>query len=393
MIAPSSELMQADNSRTVHCFLAQELPSSSRQQLKRNLTWAAMNISNIQIIRVIVHEVVRASKIPESPPILNDELIQLDANGIELVGKRLVAMVASGSHCVDVTVDESSSGSPFDHATRMLDAKDDEFVASSKHLAQALSNAQTAGSIRAGSAIFVQGGSLIDGESRRFLSIIKADPDQALVKRVRGDSISLAYVGDTLLGESQRLLKIAFFIEDENATGKSRNPSEFSVRVFDHLMQNKGEGDAAIYFYRTFLRCSLAHNASRQTKEFYELARRYISILPISDSERLELHGDLISYLRGNRAVLEPRTFAKEVLPTIHQDRFLMSCKEAGMTKAISKDLELLKGKLRRQSIRFSSNVTLYAPPEVFRDSVKVLSISSDGWTNLKIKGSIEELP
>lgn len=197
-----------------------------------------MNIANIDISRVIVHEVVRASQVAERPPILNDELVKLDRKGTSLVGKRLIATVASGSHCVDVTVDDSTIGSPFDHATTMLDAKDAQFIEASRHLARALSSAQTAGPIKAGSAIFVQGVCVADGEKSRFLAIIKADSDQALVKQITDENISLAFVGDTLLGESQRLIKIAFFIEDEKSAGKKRSPDEFSVRVFDHLMQN-----------------------------------------------------------------------------------------------------------------------------------------------------------
>jgi hypothetical protein len=351
-----------------------------------------MNIANIDISRVIVHEVVRASQVTARPPILNDELVKLDRKGASLVAKRLIDTVASGSHCVDVTVDDSTVGAPFDHATRMLDAQNAAFIDSSRHLAQALSSAQTAGPIKSGSAIFVQGDCFTDGQKSRFLAIIKADSDQALVKQMTGDNISLSFVSDTLLGESQRLIKIAFFIEEEKSANKNRLPEEFSVRVFDHLMQNSGEGDAAAYFYGTFLKCKLAHNSSRQTKQFYEVTRQFIDELAIPADEKLELRGDLISYLRGNRATIEARSFAKDVLPAGHHDSFIKTCRDSGITKAITKDLELLKGKMRRQSIRFSSKVTIHASPDAFRDSVKIFDTSSDGWTDLKIKGTIESM-
>jgi hypothetical protein len=84
-----------------------------------------MNITNVYPLRVIVHEVVRASQMAERPPLLSDDLVVLDEEGKALVGRRLIDTVASGSHCVDVTVDDRSSGSPFDRATAMLDADDD----------------------------------------------------------------------------------------------------------------------------------------------------------------------------------------------------------------------------------------------------------------------------
>lgn len=355
-----------------------------------------MHITNIEITRVIAHEVVRASQFAERPPIFSDELVVLDEKSQTLVGRRLVDTVASGSHCVDVTVENSDAESPFDKSTEMFDLDDNGFVANSKHLAKALSNSQTAGAIKSGSAIFVQGICSIEGRTSRFLAIIKADSDQALYKRVNGESIALIYVNDMLLGESQRLIKIAFFIEEnEQEKGKSskRQPEDFSVKVFDHLMQASGDGDAAAYFYKKFLQCKISHNAARQTKHFFETARSFIEEMPIPPADRVAYHGDLISYIRQNRSTIEPRTFAKDVLPQEHQDAFIRQCRTNGITEAFSKELDLIKGKLRRQSVKFSSNVTLYAPPEVFRDAVKISGISEDGWTELKIRGSVESAP
>jgi hypothetical protein len=355
-----------------------------------------MNITNVDITRVIAHEVVRASQIAERPPVLSDDLVLLDDRGKALVGRRLVDTVASGSHCVDVTVDDGSAGSPFDKATSMLDSGDEGFIDNSKHLAGSLSSAQTAGPIKSGSAIFVQGTCSADGTPSRFVAIIKADSDQGLYKRVDGESITLTYVSDMLLGESQRLIKIAFFIEEvtrEDGVTGGRQPEDFSVKVFDHLMQTSGDGDAATYFYRTFLKCKLSHNAARQTKQFYEVVRTFIEEMPLSQAEKVSYHGDLISYFRQNRATLEPRSFAQDVLPQEHQDAFLRKCREQGITQAFSKELDLLKGKLKRQSVKFSSNVTLYAPSEVFRNAVQITGNTEDGWTELKIRGSIEAMP
>jgi len=360
-----------------------------------------VNIANVQIRRVIAHEVVRASQLAERPPVLSDVLITLDTRGMELVGKRLVATVASGSHCVDVTVDDASHGSPFDRTSAMLDYEDAEYVEASRHLANTLSTSQTAGSIKSGSAIFVQGTCAADGAQSRFIAIIKADSDQGFYKNVAGDNVTLTYVSDMLLGESQRLIKIAFFIEEEapDATVEGagttiRLPEDFSIKVFDHMMQNSGDGNAAVYFYSTFLKCRLADNAPRKTKHFFEVAREFINqMVNVTQATKVELQGDLISYLRGNREILEPRTFAQDVLPEAHQDTFMRKCQDSGITQAVTKALSLLKGKLRRQSLKFSSNVTLYASAEVIRESVRITGTTDDGWTKLRIQGTVEVMP
>jgi hypothetical protein len=355
-----------------------------------------MNITNVDPVRVIVHEVVRASQIAERSPVLSDDLVVLDDRSKALVGRRLIETVSSGSHCVDVTVADGSAGSPFCRATAMLDTEDDEFVTSSKYLAMLLSTVQTAGAIKSGSVIFIQGSCSADGRDCRFLAIIKADSDQALLKRISGEVITLTYVNDMVLGDSQRLIKIAFFIEEHGPEGESsgeRQPEDFSVKVFDHLMQSSGSGEAATYFYSSFLKCKLSNNAARQTKRFYELAHSFIDDMPVSQAERVAYQSDLLSYFRQNRETIEPRTFAQDVLPHEGQDPFLRKCREEGLGQAFSKQLDLVKGRLRRQSLKFSSNVTLYAPADVFRDAVRITGISEDGWTELKIRGSIESMP
>ena len=356
-----------------------------------------MTIANVEISRAITHEVVRTSKIAERTPVLSNELIVLEDKLKELVGRRLTNTIGSGSHSVDVTVDDSTAGSPFDRVTSMLDAKDLAFVENSKHLAGSLSSAQTAGAIKSGTAIFIQGTCFADHKTSRFIAIIKADSDQGASKRIKGDSIVLTYINDMVLGESQRLVKIAFLIEDaerETESPMPRSTEDFTIQVFDHLMQPSGENDAAFYFYKTFLKCSLSHNAARKTKQFVDVVRAFIDELPLPPSERVAFHGDLISYLRRqDRSTIQPRTFAQEVLPRDYRYLFLEKCKTEGITQAFSKNLDLVKAKMRRQSVKFTSNVTLHASPEVLRDAVRILGTSEDGWTEVKIRGTVEAMP
>lgn len=354
-----------------------------------------MNIANINVIRAITHEVVRASQLEERPPVLSDDILTFDAKGNDLISRRLTAAVASGSHCVDVTVADDTRGSPFDHVVSMIEQDSDEFILNSKHLANSLSLAQTTGSIKSGTAIFIQGTCVADGRELRFIAVIKADSDQGFYKKIDEDNhITLTYINDMLLGESQRLIKIGFFLEEEkpNPTASHKNerkPEEFSIKIFDHTLQNSGDGNAARYFYGIFLKCRQADNSARKTKEFFEVARGYIDNLSIPREEKVDLRGDLISYMRGNKAVIEPRTFAQDVLPINYQDDFLNKCSESKITDAFTKDTGLIKSKLKRQSIKFTSEVIMYASPEIFRESVKI-GQENDGWTEVKIKGLIE---
>jgi 37-kD nucleoid-associated bacterial protein len=359
-----------------------------------------MIIAGVEVVRLIAHEIVKASQLNDRPPILSDEIMPLDQHGKDLLAKRLVSTIASGNHCVDVDVVESEVNSPFDHTASLLDHDDAGFIEATKKLASALSAAQTAGAIKAGSGIFIQGKCMVNAVQKRFAAIIKADSDQAFRKQVDGEnSIVLQYVNEMVLGESQKLFKIALFLEDVQSQARGvvpiqRTPDQFTIKVFDHNMQMSGNANAATYFYSTFLKCRLAENAPRLTKQFFNVARDFLDARDeLRPQEKMEYRADLISYLRGNRQTLEARTFAQEVLPENLRDPFVKQLQEAGLGDAVAKDLSLLKGKLRRQSIRFSSEITIYGQPETLRDSVKIGQADAEGWTDLKIKGSVQEIP
>lgn len=359
-----------------------------------------MIIENIKIGRIIIHEVVRATQLEEErPPLLNEKLIKLDTQSKELIEQRLTSTLGSGSHCVDVEVEDNTPESSFDRVTRLLDTNDVDFIKISKILAQDLSRAQTTGSISSGSVFFVEGTAVIDkrGEEHRFIAVIKADSDKALHKEISNENINLEYIKDMILGESQRLLKVALFAEKpvSNLNKKSiinqRQPNEFEIKIFDHLMRNSGNSTAAKYFYKTFLGCKLARTASLETKTFFDTARDVITGSSLSQDEKMELSFSLITQFKNNNTTLEPRTFAQEILPEELQDPFIQECSNSGINNAISKDTSLLKPQFRRQSIKFTSDVTIYAPPDELHNSV-ILESSDDGWTQLKIRGTVKEI-
>ena len=353
-----------------------------------------INIVNINIERAIVHEIVHASQIETHPPIFSDELVVIDPHGQRLVEKRLVSTMASGSHCVDMTAHNAGPGSPFVRITSMLDEEDSHFVTTSQDLARKLSSSQTSGSIKAGTAFFFQGTLVADGACARFLAVIKADPGEGLYMRREDERITLTHVGNMLLSDSQRLLKVALFIEDtfvevQNENRSPRNPDEFSIKVFDHLLQNSSDRGAAVYFYQSFLECRLADNASTQTKKFYEVTQDYIARSSIEPDKKIELMSSLVAFLRSNVEIIEPQTFARSTLPEAIQDGFINKCTESGLTNAISKNTTLLKERMRRRSLKFDSKVTIYAPQDIFVEAVRIETSDEVGWTRVKIRGSI----
>jgi hypothetical protein len=356
-----------------------------------------MRVRNVSASRAITHEVVRANMLEsDRPPILSNEIFVLDAKGNMLVERRLVDSVSSGSHSVEVIVEDPSTNSPFDKISSLLGLEDTQFIIRTKELADDLSHAQTSGAIKRGSIIFLHGTCDSEGRNLRFIAIVKADSDQAFIKQIDENGvITLDFVNDILLGESQRLIKVAFFLEERRVENidQLRDPSNFSIVVFDHMLQNRGTANAAAYFYKTFLKCRLAENSSRLTKVFFETTKKFINKINVEQEEKLELHSSLVSYLRNNRTTINPRDYAQDSLPVGFQDEYIRECEESSLDRTISKDLGLIKGRLKRQSIRFDSKVIVTASTENIKDSVQITGTTEDGWTELKIKGRVERLP
>lgn len=357
-----------------------------------------MSIINMRIQRVIAHEVVRASELNTRNPIYSNILISLDNQSLNLLIDRIMAVISQGSHCVDLTVEDTAPGRSFNIISNMLDFNDTEFITNSRNLAAQLSNAQTSGSIKSGSAIFIQGTLYDDGTESRFIAIIKADYDRGLMERIENNEVMLEYINNIILGDSTRLMKLALFIEinRNHTTGQNqvRNTDDFSIKVFDHLMQNSTNGNASLYFYSTFLGCRIADNSSSKTKKFYEITRNFINSINTGNEDKLELYGHLISYLSDNSTIINPREFSIDYFPEDQQDSFLRECKEQGIAESFSKNTQLIKGKLRRESIRFTSNITIIALPEELHNSFCIIGPDdeNEGWVKVRIRGEIENI-
>ena len=355
-----------------------------------------MQIADIKIERVIAHEVLKATSLEDRPPILSQETVGLDTAGKRLIGNRMVEKLSTGSHSIDVAVENSGPGSPFSTVVEMLDGSKQNFIAGSQNLALALTRAQTAGSIKEGVGVFLQGDCLHMGERKRFLTIVKADPDQGLYREPGvGKTIKLQYVSDLIFGQSQRLIKMAVFLEEietqDTAPGE-RDPSEFSIRVYDHMMQNGGGGKVANYFFQTFLECKIAASAPVKTKRFFEETEKFINLMDVDPEVKKDLRSDLVSFMRDNRTIIEARTFAGEKLPRLLQDDFIEMCSRHNIDEAFAKDVQLIKGRMRRQTVRFSSDVTIAAKPEIMKESVRI-GDEEKGWTTIRIKGKVNMKP
>jgi hypothetical protein len=362
-------------------------------QLKNGRSPMALEIENLKFKRIIVHEVLLASELEAGKkPELSEEPIELDPKGADLLAVRLSQALGSSSHSIDLNVDQHSQGSAFDVTTRLLDAPKKDFISLSKELADKLAKAQTAGSVKSGVAVIIEGTMGTKAENRRFVCLIKADSDSSFSRERTARGVLLKYI-DVVLGAQQRLYKIGCFIEKAETSptdGEPRLKDDFDVLVYDHLMSNSGDTNAARYFYGSFMGCSLLENAARVTRQFYEKTSEYIDKMKLPPAERYEKKQCLISYMKSQKKSISARDYADDFLEPKFKDGYLEWVYKNGIPKRdMAKDLSAIKRRLQVRRIVFQSKVRISGPGEDFDDLVKVGKLV-DGWTELKVRGDIE---
>jgi hypothetical protein len=348
--------------------------------------------ANLKLDRLIVHEVLRASDLEaDREPTYSDAFLELDPNGEQLLCKRLTDALGSDSHSVELAVELDASGSCFDVVTQLLDADGPKFVRLSKDLAARLTNAQQAGTIKAGIAVIIDG-TMGGGNGNRFVIVMKAESDTGFIKERTEKGWLLRFINDLVLGAQQRLFKIGCFTEKTPGnSGGTRPKEDFDVIVYDHQMSNTGDNNAARYFYGNFLGCRLADNAPRLTRMFYEAVCEFIDGLKLKPQQKMDARSDLVSYLKSQSRHVSVREYAERYLPTAQREPFTKRFRSINFpSRPVPKDLKTIKRKLQVRRIIFSSKVKISAPEEGFHSLVQIKDVK-DGWTNVRIKGSLEE--
>lgn len=345
----------------------------------------------MKLKRVIAHQVLKRSKIEivDRDPTMSLTLAAIsDPKAHDVIIARLQSALSKESKCVQMSVEEPET---FNRIASMIYSSDEDFIEISQTLALRLSNVQTAGNIKSGTGVFIEGTCSRDDNNSRFIAVVKADPDDALQNGYDGRTITLNYLSGVLFGDSQRLIKIAFLVELDPIRDKQCCPDDFVIKVYDHVMQNSSDKGAAAYFYRTFLGCRIASNAEKQTKEFFEITRDFIYGIEAWDSiQKEEYYNDSLSFFRGNDEIIEPRSFAERIFPVELQDSFVARCRERGIDGAFSKDTSQIRNRIKKRTLKFSSNlkIDITGSPEAIDSGIRIEREDAE-WTTLKILGRL----
>ena len=337
----------------------------------------------LNINETVAHEVFKRGIDKELvTPNMGKDLITFDAPSTSTLQERIVNAMTNDTHCIEMSIINSSSGSTVDCVNTLISCDLTEFAELSETLAHNLSNAQQTRRIPGGALIVIRG--VTGSERKSFLAVIKAEMQEGFIKDSSNGSITIKHLSDLLLTPQQRLYKMGLFIKNSEEAG------DYRIFVYDQTMTANETKSAATYFYSVFLGCSFSPTDKKLTSDFYNHTLDFLNKLDVDEEKRLDLKTSLYTYLKvSNSTTIKTSDFANQYLEKKHKPLYESHMDEKSFPKqAVNKDLTFLKNKLRRRKLKFNSDVKIDAPQENFSDLI-VIDKFHNGFTELKVKGSI----
>lgn len=347
----------------------------------------SISLTNLSIHRLVVSLIHgRSSTDQVVPPVLGKHIEVLDQKAKDALTGRLTDALGHGSKSMDMMFRDRSDSSAHALSLKMLGSDEAEFIACAGQASTMLTNAQYSRRIPGGLLLVFQGsvGSGNDG----CVGFLKAEGQTGFSKQDTADGPVLTFLQDLYLTPHQKLYKVGLVV----ATKKS-NPAHLEVRVFDHNVASDEQRVAAKYFYDTFLGCEYVKTSKKLTKDFYDLTRDFIDEHIEDQVERYDYYNALVVELRVSKnQSLSTAKFAEAFMPKDLVDDYVSYMCDSGVPETdFHKDTSLIKYKLRRRSVSFSSGVKITAPMDG-DDGLFKIGEPVEGYTRVDVKGEIQTM-
>src|SRR6266404_5662201 len=356
-----------------------------------------MLFENLSVDRIIIHEVHRRLDDRKAlQPTYGEQLLTLDADAMGFFRERVIAAMGSQSQSMDMEIFlPPEPGSAVEVARDLLLATAEDFVQHSRRFADKLTAVQTSRNLPGGIVVVFTGQA--GNSARRIVGVIKAETHSGFRHT---ESMQVQYLKDLFMGPQTKLYKIGLFAYDGTAPAPTL-PVGWAVRIYDNQMTGNKRDGAAQYFYESFLGCTLPINSAQLTKSFFEGTREFINKIDVPDERKSDLLTGLYTYLKVDQSqTVELAAFSSQYLGLDLKDDYeAFMGQRAFPTIAVSKDTSDIQSYLRRRKLTFSRDIQLTAPPDAFRDLVRIRTIEGTPgkngmkpmWTQITIQDRIRD--
>ncbi|QFY79782.1 nucleoid-associated protein NdpA [Alcaligenes faecalis] len=354
-----------------------------------------LELNGLEIRKAIVHHIPKAVDRVTATAACSDELVDLPPAGFDMFSRRIAKALGSKSKGIKVDIERDQQGSFFQSAAQAMEAgvSEENFIQTSKEIAQNLCNAQGIKGLVESKLLVMSG---VTGEFQRpFLVVVKADMQDALAEVPKeSGSVSIDYLDNIFLTDSQRLYKIGFLqqiVATPRVIDGLRNIDQYTMHLFDHLLTAVETRNAAHYFYSDFLGADIAASDKRLTQDFYEKTMRFLQSRGYDADTLIDKSESLRSELRSNDSTISTADFAVRHLDSNEADDYEEYMRSQSFPEhAITKDVGYIKSKIqRRRKFVFSSQVMITTPS----DGGNLISIepSQDGSTTVIVTGTLSK--
>jgi len=351
------------------------------------------DVSNMQIEKIILHRVYDNNTDGNiTPPKISDNFTTIEPEGLATLQNRIVKSIGEDSHSIQMRVIDNTEGSAYQICKSIIFASDDnEKIRLSAQLAHKLARAQIGRNTPGGILIIISGLIGSNNDRKHFVGIIKAELHDGFNVDENQSILILHLLTSLLLTPQQKFYKIGIFI-NENSTASSEevDDNDYSILVYDHLMNRRESNQLARYFFDSFLGCDYSINDKSLTRDFYYRTKDFIDVQNFPEEEKIEFNTSLNSYLRNQQqATVLVADFGNDNFSPEIRDNYSNFMRSVSFPDhAISKDICFLENILKFRRLKFSSDVKIIAPSRNF-DQIIHIDGFVDNETRIRIQGNI----
>lgn len=354
-----------------------------------------INYNDLIITRAIIHKIIE--KEPGQETATTDpgnELMKLNDEVIGILLKRINDAAGKHSKAFVLDIENNAEKSFYGYCKELSDQNDVDFIASTVKIAELLAESQNRSTIPGGYLLFLD----CLNDSFPVYIALKAEPHEALQLPSGNQQITL--LKEVFLSPSQKLYKfgvLAATTDDLKHDSKLEIINKnYTAFLFDD--QFRTESRPAEYFYKHFLGFSTDKNSKIQTQRFFNSTEQFILNNVQSEEDKLEMLDALrVEMVVNQEATITPKEFAESFFPDNGlKDRYKAVVVNELPWSTIVKDNLLVKTKLSKRKLEFSSDITLAGPNDNFMSKVKIvrsrddisgLDFESTAYTIVKIAG------
>lgn len=218
--------------------------------------------------------------------------------------------------------------------------------------------------------------------------ILKLEPDNGaqLVRNESTRTYDVEEVSNLMLTNKTKVFKVALLLD-----GSVFNV-DYDGKLMDFQINVKTKKNISTFFL-DFLGCKPYSDPKISTKEFYNLTREFIDILP-DPLARSKYIQDLNSYLMKNQQTISPRQFADEyMLDTEHKNSYktFLESKSFEFT-TYHKDNSLINNHISKILMEFENGISLLGTKGTFEDKVSFTNDEQTGECTAQIKSKIKKI-